>query len=370
MRPAKHPARVPPLVDREKGQPVSLTFVVGTGRCGSTMLSRILHENPEVLSVSEFFGVLKGATRRQHFPVEDMDGQELWQLLSERDLIFDAMIRDGLRTPEMCYPYGSGRFDPVTGVPRISHSTLPMLSDDPDGLFDKLAAEVPAWSKGKAADQYRALFCYLAGVLGRHAMVERSGSSLSLVPLMREQFPEARFVHMHRDGPDCALSMSRHPGYRFWGLGMEAARANQSPSVSLRAAWWDEIRAALPEQFEGLLSPPFDAERFMAYPIPLAFFGGLWSSMVCDGMASLGELPSDVRTSIKYEDVLVRPEQELARLADFLGVQMTPQWLSAAMKIVDPRRSGTAAQLESSALASLEAACEPGEAAIAAAAAW
>jgi len=40
------------------------------------------------------------------------------------------------------------------------------------------------------------------------------------------------------------------------------------------------------------------------------------------------------------------------------------------MKIVDPRRSGTAAQLESSALASLETACEPGEAAIAAAAAW
>jgi hypothetical protein len=77
-----------------------------------------------------------------------------------------------------------------------------------------------------------------------------------------------------------------------------------------------------------------------------------------------------VRTSIKYEDVLVHPEQELARLADFLGVHVTPQWLSAAMKIVDPRRSGTAAQLESSALASLEAACEPGEAAIAAAAAW
>jgi Sulfotransferase family len=33
-----------------------LTFVVGTGRCGSTMLSAILREHPDVLSMNEFFG--------------------------------------------------------------------------------------------------------------------------------------------------------------------------------------------------------------------------------------------------------------------------------------------------------------------------
>ena len=30
------------------------TFVVGTGRCGSTMLSNMLREHPKVLSLSEF----------------------------------------------------------------------------------------------------------------------------------------------------------------------------------------------------------------------------------------------------------------------------------------------------------------------------
>ena len=30
-------------------------FIVGTGRCGSTLLSRMLAENPTTLSVFEFF---------------------------------------------------------------------------------------------------------------------------------------------------------------------------------------------------------------------------------------------------------------------------------------------------------------------------
>ena len=30
------------------------TFIVGTGRCGSTMLSNMLREHPKVLSLSEF----------------------------------------------------------------------------------------------------------------------------------------------------------------------------------------------------------------------------------------------------------------------------------------------------------------------------
>ena len=38
---------------------MQLTFVVGTGRCGSTLLSRLLREHPDVLSMSEFFSTLR-----------------------------------------------------------------------------------------------------------------------------------------------------------------------------------------------------------------------------------------------------------------------------------------------------------------------
>ena len=39
-----------------------LTFVIGTGRCGSTMLSAILQAHPDALSMSEFFGTGKEGT--------------------------------------------------------------------------------------------------------------------------------------------------------------------------------------------------------------------------------------------------------------------------------------------------------------------
>src|SRR5437899_860494 len=80
--------------------------------------------------------------------------------------------------------------------------------------FVELAAEVPRWPRRPAARQYQALFGHLAGRLGRPVVVERSAASLHLIGLLREQFPAARFVHLHRDGPDCALSMSHHPIFR------------------------------------------------------------------------------------------------------------------------------------------------------------
>ena len=64
---------------------MKLAFVVSTGRCGSTMLSRILHQHPGVLSVNEFFTSLRitdlfGGTRGySYFPDGEMDGRELWQ---------------------------------------------------------------------------------------------------------------------------------------------------------------------------------------------------------------------------------------------------------------------------------------------------
>lgn len=40
------------------------TFVVGTGRCGSTMLSNMLRQHPRVLSLSEFYASVVDFGRR------------------------------------------------------------------------------------------------------------------------------------------------------------------------------------------------------------------------------------------------------------------------------------------------------------------
>jgi hypothetical protein len=344
-------------VNRPAHAPRGLTFVVGTGRCGSTMLSRILHLHPEVLSVSEFLSTLMRVMNGRELPVGDLDGGQLWDMLSAPDPVFDALLVAGLGYPELCYPYGSGRFAAATGVPRICHMTLPALTDDPDALFDRLAVEVPSWPRRPAARQYLALFEFLAGILNRRVIVERSGASLSMLAVLREMFPEARFIHMHRNGPDCALSMSRHPGFRMAGLAAAARRLAGTSS-------WAQIQAAPPPGFDGVLVPPFDAARFREYPIEPAFFGQLWSRTVRDGLKSLRALPAAAWTDLRYEDLIGDPGTELTRVASYIGVEATPQWLDAAAGIIGERR-GAPSRPDPATMESLRAACLPGTEAIA-----
>jgi hypothetical protein len=346
---------------------LSLVFAVGTGRCGSTMLSMILNEHPDVLSLSEFFTILKDPRRPAEFLTRRFDGAELWRKLASPVPAIDQMVRDGMRTPGLRYPYETGRFSPQTGVPLICHGILPMLSADPDALFDRLAAAVPGWPSRPAADQYRALFGLLERLSGRRVTVERSGASLSVVPLLREHFPEARFIHMYRDGPDCALSMSRHPASRRAALISEAAQL----AGLLETASLAEVEAALPRlppEYSELLTGRRASGQLMARATPLTAFGRRWSALVCTGITALTGLAAGSLLSLRYEDLLTAPGVELTRLAGFLGVTAAPQWLAAASRLADPSRGGrAAATLSPAEFASLKAACEPGERAIAAA---
>ena len=82
---------------------VRLTFVVGTGRCGSTMLSAMLGEHPDVLSMSEFFGTLRVGmaslpASRGSFLKRDLDGSEFWELLASPFRMMDEMIASGAIT--------------------------------------------------------------------------------------------------------------------------------------------------------------------------------------------------------------------------------------------------------------------------------
>jgi sulfotransferase family protein len=346
---------------------VELTFVVGTGRCGSTMLSRLLREHQDVLSMSEFFSTLRiaAASGPSGFPASEMDGAQLWRLLARPFPMLDAMISDGLRTSEMLYP-DDGRFAPATGIPLVSHYVLPMLGADPDWLFDRLAAEVPRWPRRPAAVQYQELFAFLARLLGRPVVVERSASSLHMIPLLHAQFPAARFVHLYRDGPDCALSMSRHPAFRREILAIGAVRATKAKLPA--GSTLQQVNDALPERFRGLICPPYDARKLREFPIPVEVFGrDRWSPMIRAGVAALAQVPETARTSLRYEDLLAEPVASLTRLAEFIDITAPDPWLDLARRTVDPTRTGTAvAELDPGALARLRAACEPGTRALAA----
>jgi len=331
--------------------PMPLTFVVGSGRCGSTMVSSILREHPDALSVSELF------LRDDMVPTFDrpsIDGPEVWQWLSTPEPLLDAFFSSGTIS-ELRYPR-DGRFKPDTGIPLICHGVLPMLSKDPDTIFDLLAAEVPTWPVRSAADHYRSLFRFLGQHLGKRVTVERTGGSIVMVDALSKQFPEARFVYIHRDGLTSAVSMSRHPLFRLRALKRALHRMRPGDVEGI------------PEEIRGPNASSIDVDRLMSFPIPLASFGNLWSFFICQGLPQLAELPPGRWTTLRYENVLEDPAAELTRLADFIGISATPQWLAAANDLIgEDRSSKISEELAPDELAAIQRACVPGAEAFAAA---
>jgi hypothetical protein len=239
---------------------------------------------------------------------------------------------------------------------------LPHLTDEPDAVLAELAGQVPDWPERPAAEQFAAFLDLLRVRFGRQAVIERSGYSLHWIPRLREAFPEARFVHLHRSGPDCAVSMSRHVGYRF----LEAIHEiYELLGISALAELTEEHIAALPPELAALLGDQYDASLILERDVPLRRFGDLWSQLVTEGVTHLSAVPRGQRMTLAYDDLLDAPDRALARLATFAGVTPDPTWLTAARPLIDPTRRHPASALTPSERVTLEAACAPGARALA-----
>jgi hypothetical protein len=358
-----------------------LTIVLGTGRCGSTMLSELLAMHPQVLSMSEFWNCFQEysdefAEGEAILPSHDMSGAEFWERLTNVIHFYDQLVTSGVKKDDAESKPFPSRFSFDTGMPSLALFLNRLTFESPDALYDELAPVVCSWPERPMPDHCRAFFSTLANRLGRRVIVERSGGSLKQINFLLEHFPDARYVFLHRDGPDTALSMNRYPTHRLAAFKYLAAAVAGSSSEPLDLdVWPEEIRSARPEDFEGLASPPFDKERFLTYGIPLTFFGAAWSSLTRQGTSEIRRVRQDSLLTLRYERLLRETRTELTRLADFIGVpadspgispdthEISPdsRWLDLACGHVDTGRSGSAAaQLHPIDLAALRSVCAAG----------
>ena len=182
-----------PIARSLQGRRALDRFIVGTGRCGSTLLSRMLARSPAIASVFELFNGLD-VTRRFH--PEPVPGTEFADLISREQPFLTAVLKRGFDLPEVAYPFGRGRYRRGDPLPWILVGVLPRLFDDPDAVFD----EVVEWGAGllrqPLVDHYRQLFDWLVEHAGREVWIERSGSSVEYLGSLHELFPRARFVHL------------------------------------------------------------------------------------------------------------------------------------------------------------------------------
>ncbi|GAB3971924.1 sulfotransferase [Actinoallomurus acanthiterrae] len=314
-------------------------------------MTRLLSEHPDVLGLSEFFVSLGPSA----FPEGALDGSAFWKILSRPHPVASLLRKNGVSTPES-RPNLHGRL-PGGDVPAISMEALPRLTDAPDLLYDRLESEVPRWERASAAEHYLHLFAWLCDRLGRRTVVERSGSGLEILPQLLRCFPKARFVHLHRTGPDCALSMSRHPAFR---LAVITDRMREHLGEDPYHEPSERHFRALPDDLRRFLPKTFDAAALGEERIPLADFGRLWSERILNSMPYLASLPSHRLLRMSYEDLLAEPESELLKFARFAELPHPENWARTVSGQVDGARAGGSRGLPESERAELVRSCEPG----------
>jgi len=322
-------------------------FIVGTGRCGSTLLSRMLAEHPDVCSIFEFFTGLDWGRRFAEGAVPAADFAEL---ISRPQPMIDAVLRRGYRVEEVTYPFGRGRFARGDTMPWILVSMLPRLSDDPDRLFDQVAGFARRLPAQPLCAHYRALFEWLARRDGRRYWIERSGSSIDYLASLYAFFPEARIVHLHRDGREAALSMREHHAYR-----VPICLMYDAPVASGRRP--SELGAI------DLKAPPRPDDpisQILASRPPVEAFGRYWSDQVVRGTDALAPVNSARFLSVRFEDLLTKPEDVLRRIAVFLGLEGGGEWLARGAGLIGGVPAPRFAELAENERAALEAACHPG----------
>jgi putative sulfotransferase len=343
-------------------------FIVGTGRCGSTLLSSVLRLHPQVTSISEFlsFATDLGSQIEATFPAGEVDGAWLWERSASPMPLQNLMIRHDVAMDEVLYPWRdrTHRFHRDTGVPAISQVTLPHLTDDPDGWLDALAPVVKAFDRAPVGVQLRRLFDWLAARDGGAVWAERSGGSLRVAHRLIEHFPDARFVHVVRDGRDTALSMSRHRGFKMVLVYFQMLELlGCDPFRSDDRRWEGD----LPDDLAALLPERFTRQAFLDFEVAAPLCGHYWSGEIVEGLAALDRLPPDRLLTIRFEDLLDEPRHTLRRLlAHVLRTDREDAgFLARAAQLVH-RPASRWQDLEARDRGRLEAACQAGFAALAA----
>lgn len=337
------------------------TFVVGTGRCGSTMLSRMLHQHPEILSLSEFFSFVCDAGGRipALFPEGPISGRAFWELITAITPQLTTTLRHDASMAEIIYPFGreTARYTRQTGVPAISLTTLSQLSDDPDALLESLSESVCSRPAANIAEHYLALFDQLRERFSKRMWVERSGAAFVFIKEVATLFPDARYIHIVRDGRDTACSISNHVGFRIFGVGSMLTRMlGVQPFYEADRSNLDRV----PKPLRAFLPENFDGQAFRDYRIPVDACGELWSQEIVNGIDVLRELDEDRLLTLRYEDFLVDPEPPLVALASFLGSEYrNDEWIEACSAMVHRPKSDWRT-LPADMAATLDAACQPG----------
>ncbi|MEV4847207.1 sulfotransferase domain-containing protein [Micromonospora matsumotoense] len=303
------------------------SIIISNGRCGSTLLSDLIHEEPDTLSAQEFFMSVAPWARS----AEVLTGDEYWAVLASPKAELSTLFRIGLPPKEVRYP-STGRWaDRLVELPRILAITLSKLTADPDALFDQLAERVPQFRTQSVAQHHHDFLDLLAVLTGKTRWVERSGGSSHVAPYLLRGFPDCKVVYLTRSWEDTARSMSRHSSFQLIQLRVEF----------LGRCGLDPFRVgadqAVPEDLQRFLPDRLTADALRERGEDLRRYLGLCAFMSSQADQALRDVPPAHLLRMSYEDLVADPVAELTGLGRFLDFPDPAGWAERmASRVVAP----------------------------------
>jgi len=259
-------------------------FIVGTGRCGTNLLNKMLGCHPLIEAVTETHFIGTFATK---FADERLSPQDFWTVLNQhytsngQHLWVDAHLQAG-------------------GI------------DDKD-IFRQQFIE-KSRTRTMNASRIRLFFelCYEKTENPKpRFFLDKTPQYGLQIQAISQLFPSAKFVHLIRDGRLAAASMVKHKG-------ISRLIKGGHPDTLSNSSYQAQISHIEPYQAS--------LEEAILY----------WEKVVDSIQSQAAALPDTQYLELHYEDLIIRPRYVLQRVCDFLEISSDGLWKFKGMIYPDP----------------------------------
>jgi hypothetical protein len=192
----------------------------------------------------------------------------------------------------------------------------------------------PAHATARARRFIRAAFCAQAQKTQPGWLVEKTCANSLRVEFVRTIVPQAKFIFLIRDGRDVVASAAKRwtapVDFRYVAAKARYVPFTDAPYYAARYLGHRLRRLFSRERRLPTWGPRFDGiDLFAARHDTAEVAAEQWRRCVERAAESLAALPDRQLCTVRYEELVTRPVQELARVARFLGAPLDPQRLRA-----------------------------------------
>ncbi len=183
------------------------------------------------------------------------------------------------------------------------------------------------------------------GVSVERRLCDKTPRNCLRIPFLHALFPDAKFVFVARDGRAVVSSILRQnftPSNKV--IGKEILyRLKSVPLTDLhmyasRATWIWRRLIGKPIDYWGAKPPGWDLWVKDSNLSRAEVVAKQWAETTRLSIGYGRQLPSNSYTEVRYEDLMLNPQAELLRLANFLEIENPEQMLDLSSEIPDSTR--------------------------------